>query len=191
MQRWRTAFTLVELLVVVGVIAVLIGILMPVVNRSRAMAVRATCQANLRSIGVCLRAYLNDNRDIMPLACAYPWVIIDPTNANYTPPITNFLGPLLREPQVFICKADTVHKYYLRVGGMSYYYNGSRQTPTGWTNGLGGAKISMSSLALSGVTERNINVMSDFDSVHPVRGQYGGVNYLYADWHVADYQNQD
>ncbi len=98
---------------------------------------------------------------------------------------------MLQSPQVFICKADTIQKYYLRVGGTSYYYNGRRQTPMGWTNGLGGTAISASFLAQSGVKEKNINVMSDFDSVHPKRGTHGGVNYLYADWHVSDYKNQD
>jgi prepilin-type processing-associated H-X9-DG protein len=167
------------------------GILMPALGRARSVANRTICKSNLRQIGVAFRAYLDDSRDIMPLACAYPWDITDPTNANYSPPITQFLGPMLRSQQVFICKADTIQKYYLRVGGTSYYYNGRRQAGPAWTDGLGGTAISASFLARNGVKEKNINVMNDFDSVHPKRGAYGGVNYLYADWHVSDYKKQD
>lgn len=187
----QTAFTLIEVLVVISVISLLMGILLPFINRARAMAVRATCQANLHSIGMCLRAYLDDYHDIMPPACAYPWDITDQKDTNYRPPITEFLGPALRDPKVFICRADTVQEYYLRVGGTSYYYKGRERRPMEWTDGLGGKPISASSLAQNGVREENINVMSDFDSVHPKRGDYGGVNYLYADWHVSDYKKQD
>jgi prepilin-type processing-associated H-X9-DG protein len=167
------------------------GILMPALGKARNTAKRMTCQSNLRQIGVAFRAYLDDNLDIMPLACAYPWDITDPDNTNYSPPITKFLGPALREPKVFICKADTVQKYYLRVGGTSYYYNGRRQLGPVWVDGLGGKTVSTSFPAQNGVKEKNIEVMKDFDSVHPKRGEYGGVNYLYADWHVSDYKNQD
>jgi prepilin-type N-terminal cleavage/methylation domain-containing protein len=108
--RRRTAFTLIELLVVISVIAILMGILMPVLGRARGVANRTICKSNLRQIGVAFRAYLDDSRDIMPLACAYPWDITDPNDTNYRPPITQFLGPMLQSPQVFICKADTIQK---------------------------------------------------------------------------------
>lgn len=190
--RRQTAFTLVELLVVISVIALLMGILMPVLGKAKNIAKRMTCQSNLRQIGVAFRAYLDDSRDIMPPACAYPWDITDPNNANYRPPITQFLGPVLQRPHVFICKADTIQRYYLKVGGTSYYYNGRQQIPfIGWVDGLGGTTISASRFAQDGVKERNIDVMSDFDGVHSKRGEFGGKNYLYADWHVGDYKNQD
>ena len=58
----KHGFTLVELLVVIGIIGLLIGILLPSLTRARAEAKRAVCLSNLRVLGQCYLEYVNENK---------------------------------------------------------------------------------------------------------------------------------
>jgi prepilin-type N-terminal cleavage/methylation domain-containing protein/prepilin-type processing-associated H-X9-DG protein len=62
----KKAFTLIELLVVIAIIAVLMGILMPALRRVKEQARNTACKSNLRSIGLVVALYLDDNDRRIP-----------------------------------------------------------------------------------------------------------------------------
>ena len=67
MTRRAKAFTLVELLVVIGIIALLISILLPTLSRANEAARRTQCLSNIRELGNALRIYASENKDECPI----------------------------------------------------------------------------------------------------------------------------
>jgi prepilin-type N-terminal cleavage/methylation domain-containing protein/prepilin-type processing-associated H-X9-DG protein len=61
-----SGFTLVELLVVIGIIAVLVSLLLPAMNRARESARRTNCMSNLKQIGAAMLMYAQDNQGLVP-----------------------------------------------------------------------------------------------------------------------------
>src|SRR4051794_3478063 len=92
--RTNPGFTVIELCVVIGIIAVLFAILLPVMEKVRHRGYIDACASNLRQIGQALQMYANDNRG------AYPRTIYDPARAdqpaygNYGGQIDPFKGPV-------------------------------------------------------------------------------------------------
>ena len=118
LHRPRNAFTLIELLVVIAIIAILAAILFPVFARARENARRASCQSNLKQIGLGLLQYVQDYDEALPPsavggvaaatnnATAYKWM-----DAIY---------PYVKSEQIFVCPSDS---------GASYVY--SKNIPNG------------------------------------------------------------
>lgn len=75
------AFTLVELLVVLGIVAYLVALLLPVLSTARQTAQRTQCSANLRQLGIAIQLYANLNQGWIPRDCTparpdrQPWML--------------------------------------------------------------------------------------------------------------------
>ena len=171
--REPSGFTLIELLTVIGIIAILLGIMLPAANKARTLAKRTVCRANLHNVALAFRMYLDQYNDTMPAACLLP-----SAHLNALPAIASFLIPLLQNHEVLKCPGD-IDAVYFRSEGSSYEYNDS----------LGGQKVS-NNFMIKRFGATNIHVMRDYDSFHGAKGKVGSVNYLYADGRVGDRRSE-
>jgi type II secretory pathway pseudopilin PulG len=104
-----TAFTLVELLVVIGIIAILIGVLLPALSKARDKANRVVCLSNMRELSMALRLYAAQNKDQVPIGYMdqqnFNW-FVNWNNSNGTKVSLLGLLPLTKlaqNPKVFYC----------------------------------------------------------------------------------------
>ena len=182
-------FTLVELLVVIGIIAIMIAMLMPALSAARKQALNTQCKSNLRQVGVALQIYSNEWRGWL-----YPpdrgW---DPDGIPserwpcfvFKPPVWN--PPILR------CPADVEDP----VGEHSYILNGHlhEQTPPIKAGDKAPNRTSSEVIVMGEkrpdegdyyMNSKTTRKRGDYDRiVEPWRhGRKLGSNYLFMDWHV-------
>jgi len=159
-------FTLVELLTVIGILALLAGLLLPVVGRARQRARLTECSGQVRQLGIALHAYTADYNDSLPI-CAR----LGPELLYGLPALRECLGGYLdHNAAVFHCPADLdVHGLFADFG-----------TSYEWNTFVNGKKIDRSSWTILGLVVVT-PLLGDGDAFHPQAGR----NYLYADGRVT------
>jgi prepilin-type N-terminal cleavage/methylation domain-containing protein len=127
------AFTLVELLVVIGIIAILIAILLPVLNKVKEQANRIKCAANLRQLGMSTLMYLDDNKQFYPLpavgALPEDWIYWHSGRDKNQGRLVKYQGKFFNE-KLYRCPSD--QNWGTRAYQYSYTIN---YRVTGWSPG--------------------------------------------------------
>ncbi len=106
LYRSRRAFTLIELLVVIAIIAVLIGLLVPAVQKVREAAARMSCQNNMKQLGLAIHSYESSNGK---LPAAYTKLKVEDTdpNAQFA---GRFVGLSLHSNLLPFMEQETIYK---------------------------------------------------------------------------------
>jgi prepilin-type N-terminal cleavage/methylation domain-containing protein/prepilin-type processing-associated H-X9-DG protein len=176
----RKGFTLIELLVVIAIIAILAAILFPVFARARENARRASCQSNLKQIGLGFAQYTQDYDELYPRG--------DTSLLNGW--ASSELVPYMKSVQIYGCPSDS---NVTSTALYSYGYNGWICGSTTGVAAPTAAGVNLSSLASSALTVLNYEVTAPANGVQSVtntvaaadsKRHLDGTNYGFADGHV-------
>lgn len=176
-QLRAQGFTLLELLVVVGIIALLMGIMIPSLSRSRQQARNTACKQVLHGLSIAMRVYLDENNRIMPPAAQMPSI-----NTQYKA-LPVLLAAQVQSPKAWYCPAD--QRGYRRNDGQSFdsYFAGETLSYE-YNMSVGGYRIEKDML-FPYLGEQGTIFLSDFDAFHGSAETSEGKYILFADGHVG------
>lgn len=168
-----TAFSLVELLVVIAVIGILAAISLPVLNRAEESGRSTACLSNLHQIGLALQIYVDENKNTLPIMRDAP-MDTNSVATNVLPTVNVVLKNELGNTNVLRCPSDMQGIFQLT--GSSY----------SWNNLLNGQNANNLMVMGMNFNPHAIPVFFDKQGFHALRGPNKAVNYLYADGHIKD-----
>ena len=189
MRRIR-AFSLIEVLVVVSIIALLVGITMPSFREARRVSRKTVCMKNLATIGLGMHAYLLTNRDTFPWVCKSPsyepTLAADEGRAEYIPLPKALQTEMKGKSEVYLCPADknTLLKYAVN---SERYYDSEGLSYEWYTTKLNGVHLSFGNLPfpiIESLPQTKYRMLTEFERFHGGTSIPRSQNYLYVDLHV-------
>lgn len=186
--RKTRAFTLIELLTVIGIIAILAAILIPVISKVRASANTVSCVSNLRQLGAAVQLYTQDYGNF-----PYPNAGADPERPNpiWFVHLLPFVDQekLIQPDSIYHC-VECANTHPTRVGQRTYGYNGQmggvkplEVMKPAETVVIGDGVLAVSAEESGGSNSYWFFELRVFDARDFVHG--GKVNLLFADGHVG------
>ncbi len=175
MKSTRKGFTLIELLIVIAIIAILAAILFPVFARARENARRASCQSNLKQIGLAIAQYSQDYDEKQPLIKGYDlsWN----TTESWDMAISPYAGVKVTSsssPQIFQCPSDSVNRVTANAQRRSYGINSAYD----WNGGPGIAEDTSAPNRNSLMTMKPLATINDAAGTIMVAEYYDQYNML-------------
>jgi len=172
MQRSSAvAFSLIELLVTIAIIATLAALILPALGRAKESGRATVCRSNLHQIGLALQIYVGENKNLMPTMYDQSTGTNFPTNLSTIDIVlSNQLGSLL----VLYCPSDNARIF--QQTGSSY----------SWNLLVNGQDADHLRIMANAYPPTRIPLVFDKQSFHAVLGS-NAVNYLYADGHTKNF----